>query len=1295
MPGRGAMTRRARGSAVAFVRCTVVTALTCAVGAQAANALESARSLDAPAAARPITPEARLLATARLWAAKHRDDLALQAVQKALLLAPNDPVLLSEGVRIELRLGQARAAAALLDRLRVLQPNAPVTQQLDDEYRAVTSGRGELATIRLLARSGQSEEAARRLRVLFPHGAPPGALGAEYYQILSGTPAGYAQAVAALRQRVTGDATDTAAALALVDLLNRQSATRAEANRLASSLAQRKDVDHTEAMNAWRSVLQSAGADPAYRDSIHAYLALEPDDTEFKDRAATLDAQRQAQLKLERDPDYIAEHQGLRALARGDLSAADAQLTRAAKARASDADAVGGLGLVRLREGRQDEARALFLRAAALAPDDRSKWEGLARTALIWGTIAKAREAAAAGRAQDAQREAEAALALDPANTQAKQLLADAWLAQRDWVAAEPLLRELLAGRQLNLGAVESMQTLLRQTGRENQIPGLLDALTQRFRDQADRRGLAGLRADVLTLQAQRFVSAGKLGPAAEAYEKALRLAPDAPWTRFALARLYRDLGLPQLGRTVMDDGLAANASPEMRYATALYRNSIDDLTGAQAALAGVAPEARTDGMRALARRIDAQLALQQARTAFASGDRDAAARALDVARAKGSEDPYVTASIGALLIDEGRPDEGLALMRDWMASHPNETDVDVELRYGDLLGSAERNDALADWLAQLRREPHLTAPQSARLEDQSLRLLLRETDAALELRDYAQARRILAQASPAGKRDKRYALEVADLERMQGRYDAARAALAPVLAQAPGDPDARLALARVQADSGHRDDALRIVREVLEQAPPDDVDTRLSAARRLTALRRPQEAEQLTDELQQAYPARPDVTVEAGRVAEELGQYERAAALYRRSMAQERATGVVSRAPDGTPGQAALADLEQRRDPEIEAGWIPQYKSGDAGISDYHAQQVPIYIQVPYRYDGHVFLHLDAVHLDAGTLSITNPPSFALTNFGTFSAFSSVPSSVFLLHQQANGMALGTGYVSDAWRFDIGTTPLGFPIHYLVGGVRYRFDAGPASFSLSASRRPETSSELSYAGLRDPWTNAVWGGVRRDGVDWHTGIDFGRVNVFSEVGAGVLTGKNVASNQEMTLRTGFTAPVYEGRNMRVSTGLVGNFWHYANNQRFYTYGQGGYYSPQRYLSLGVPIEWIGRRGGLKWDLTATVGASNSYEKDAPFYPVGVPIAPDQLSAQGAGLVHTGSSTNGLGFSYGFRGIVEYRFNPHLVAGLSVNIDHAHDYAPSSGMVYMRYSFDARKPDTSLSPRPVSLYSSY
>lgn len=1259
-----------------------------------------------PNPATPATSAAadarRELDTARMWGIKHRDDLARDALRKGLLIAPGDPELLAEQVRVLLRLGDAKGAQASLARLQAQSPNAPATRRVADEYRVATSGRGEMAQIRLLARSGRADEAARRIVALFPNGAPSGALGAEYYQIVSNAPGGREPAIAALRRAVAADPRDTSASMALARLLNQRADTRAEANRIAWSLAKRADADHTEAMALWRRVLQSAGSDPAYLDALHAYLALAPDDTEFRDRAAGLDQQRDAQRRLERDPDYIAQQRGLQALARGDLAAADPLLARAARARPDDADALGGLGLLRLREGRHDEARALFARAAARATDQRGKWQGLARTAQFWGLLAQGREAASAGRPRDAERAARAALAMQPDNPDAKLQLADALLAQRDWAQAEPLLRGLLAARSPSLSAVRDTATLYENTGRADRIGPLLDALQGRVTGADDRRALDGLRGDVLANEARALADKGARGPAAQRYEAAVRAAPDAPWTRFALARLYRDMGLPQLGRTVMDDGLALSDTPEMRYANALYRNSLDDVAGAQAALAPVDDAHRSDGMRALARKLDAESALADARGAHARGDRAAFAATLAHAQASAPDDPDMLAAIGAQWIDAGEPERGLAPLRDWIAAHPREADADVRLRYGDLLGRAGRDDALAAWLDTLRRDPALTPAQTARLEDQSLRLVLRQTDDAIARQDYAQARTLLDRASPAGRADKRYALELADLERAQGHYDAAREALAPVVARTPDDADTQLALARIDEDSGNRAAARERVQAVLARTPDDDVDTQLSAVRRLNALRRPDEAAQVTERLQAAYPARADVTVAAGRVAEAQGRYDDAASLYRLSQSQERATGV-SPGRDGlTPAQAAFAELAQRRNPEIETGWIPAYKSGDEGVSSYRAQQVPIYMQMPIRYDGHVFAQIDTVHLDPGTLDTSVPGAYSLKTFGTYAGLRAQPDPQAAalianppgsLHQSTTGVALGAGYLSDAWRVDLGTSPLGFPVHYLVGGVRYRFDAGPASFSVNASRRPETSSVLSYAGMRDPWTGAVWGGVRRDGVNLRASVDVGRTNLFAELGAGVLSGRNVERNAEVTLRTGFTVPVYERATMKVSTGLVGNAWHYAQNLRYYTYGQGGYYSPQRYLSLGVPIEWAGRHDALSWDLTVTGGISNSYEKDSLYYPT---FSAQRAAQVAAGFVYAGSSTRGVSFSYGVNGIVEYRVNPHLSVGAQLQIDRSHDYAPSSALVYLRYAFDARAPRNWLvTPTPVRLYSDY
>uniref|UniRef100_UPI0016415DEF hypothetical protein n=1 Tax=Burkholderia sp. LMG 13014 TaxID=2709306 RepID=UPI0016415DEF len=61
------------------------------------------------AAATPATSASadapRQLDTARMWGVKHRDDLARDALRKGLLIAPGDPDLLAEQVRVLLRLG--------------------------------------------------------------------------------------------------------------------------------------------------------------------------------------------------------------------------------------------------------------------------------------------------------------------------------------------------------------------------------------------------------------------------------------------------------------------------------------------------------------------------------------------------------------------------------------------------------------------------------------------------------------------------------------------------------------------------------------------------------------------------------------------------------------------------------------------------------------------------------------------------------------------------------------------------------------------------------------------------------------------------------------------------------------------------------------------------------------------------------------------------------------------------------------------------------------------------------------
>jgi hypothetical protein len=163
-------------------------------------------------------------------------------------------------------------------------------------------------------------------------------------------------------------------------------------------------------------------------------------------------------------------------------------------------------------------------------------------------------------------------------------------------------------------------------------------------------------------------------------------------------------------------------------------------------------------------------------------------------------------------------------------------------------------------------------------------------------------------------------------------------------------------------------------------------------------------------------------------------------------------------------------------------------------------------------------------------------------------------------------------------------------------------------SFGIRGLRQAVTDSVLSYSGQRDSRTAFIWGGVRREGGELDIVYDRAELQLHLFASYAAFTGKRVAANHGGQYAIGGSWRFLRRPLQTMSIGVDVFAMHYARNLRYFTWGQGGYFSPQAFVFAGVPLGW--QRHGHDWSaqIAAQVGA-NWYTEDAsPFFPNDPPL---------------------------------------------------------------------------------------
>ncbi len=1221
-----------------------------------------------------------LLRNTRSWIERGRLDLARQTVEKLLAISPDMPQALAELGNLALQEHQPQEAQRLLDRLRQIDPQAQATRDLQTLVRVHGQGQEQLARMRLLARAGRQQEAAKVARELFPDGPPEtGVLGLEYYRIVAAADAHGGTGPGSALQDLATRTDDPN--YRLIELEARQ-AQNAPAPALALALqrlAQVPGVDQQRLRDLWRRVLERVPTNTTGLAHLEAYLQRYPDDTDVAQLLAT---RRTALARAERwahDPARLALVAAQKALDTNDLPRAKDRLQAALALRPRDADALGLLGLVHLREAKYDEARQLF--ASAASSTKLQKWRDLESTAQLWGLIQKAGKERDAGRLAVAADLATQALHMQPNNPEALVTLAQIRVLQGQDIQAQPLFERALAAQPGHPGALRGLVALALRAHRYDAALTLLAAPTA---DDGERALRAELRASVLAAQADEQLAGAHLGPALRLLEDAVALSPEDPWLRHRLARVYLQLHQSREALNVMDEGVAhVGSDADMRFARALIRSATNDDAGALRDLQRIAAAQRSEGMRSLL-----QSASVRASVADATSTAADAQRLLARAEHEAGDDAQLLWIVANAWFARAEPTHGVAVFDRLAARKGGQAQLPAQARldHAALLTRARMDERLGQMLPVLQASSDWDAAQARRLAQLNAEYLQRLIEARMAAGDRAEAQE-LAQAPLWGTQH--LAPGEADLVRGRLRmaaedWSGAEQALNAALALQPDHSEVHLALGNTLARLGRRDDAYTQALWLGTHVPTSERDDQLALLRLLQRIPATEAARTLTTRLLQAYPNDTQVLLHAARLERSEDRYAQALAYFRQAQEQ-----------DGN-AQETKADIardieaiQARRRSWIETGLVRISKSSTEGISSLHGHELPMVAWIPRGYDGNYFLHVDRVQLDAGALPSAQADALQYGQVAARPAsdYPGAPGT-----PRGQGTNLGFGYRGAGLEWDIGAIGLGMLVTNLVGGVSHGEWREDGNYRVEFSRRPLTGSLLSYAGARDPISGQIWGGVVATGVSGRIGRPFGPYNASLSAGYALLQGKNVENNTRLQLRAAIDRDVWHGTHGSVNVGLALSLWRYAKDLSEYSWGHGGYYSPRHYASVGLPIEWGGRHGKFTWLLRGALSFSRSSSGASDYFPGNAAL---QMQAQGLGNgpVYAASASSGFGRS--LRGVIEYQAAPNLTLGAQISLDRSAYYAPTTALVYLRWVLGPAHPPQTDRPRPVQPYSDF
>ena len=860
---------------------------------------------------------------------------------------------------------------------------------------------------------------------------------------------------------------------------------------------------------------------------------------------------------------------GYAALERGELNTAANQFEQALSMNGRDADALGGLGIVRLRQDRFRDARDLLERASQSG--GASRWSEALASARFFAGLEDAGNKVDAGQIAQAQ------------------------------TALQGLIASASDAEQKSLAAVQLGDLLLEQ-GRFSEA---LTAYSQASIGQPQ------VAYKIALAEAGEASAAGDPVRAEGAYRRAIESggATD-PWARYAFAGFLLEQGRRSDAAAIIQP-LETSSQLDGLYAAALYYSQADRASDAARILNRIPEASRTAEMRALDAEIRFIDIERQAKAMAAAG------RLSDAIEMLGRYDS-TSASVGQQLrlagtyYSMGLTDRAGVLARS-AAQQPTLASSQVEPLVR-LLAQTGQDDLA---LQVIQRSTGGNGNSTAASNLYSV-LAVSSADRLREQGLHAEAFDVLQSGWSLAPQNTDILVSLGRLYMAGGMSEEAVQVYGMALQRSPTNASVLSALADAQSARGEHGKARDTYRRLLRQTP-DDVEAYLTAARIEQAAGDRRAARRLLEQAQrlgapqladgnaftvnnpfrtagqpiapvQANPFMPDTLRASSRSSQQLAVR--------------------------TPVQQALADLTDDEAPRLDATIQARSRSGEGGLSNLSTLSANIKGTVPAG-RGRVGLAIQPTVIDAGDMNRSGRARFGRNATAEALAIVAQEPAVLAANdsQYASGVVISASYEDENFQIDVGTTPLGFERTDAQGGFTWRPRIGAnGAFKVFAERRPVTDSVLSYAGAVDPVSGEVWGSVMRTGGGFGMSWERDGTGLYGDVAYRVYAGQGVQDNNAIEMNLGGYRRLYTGDQLNVTAGLAMNYQAFDENLSYFTLGHGGYFSPQSFVSLAFPVDVRWQSGD--WTINANITPGyQTYQQDmALLYPLD-PTAQGQLDA--------------------------------------------------------------------------------